>query len=89
MGFAMDHSVRWTIRVSKETDMTVRMFLAQRFMKKSDLAKFVEEAVRGRLFDETVRETRFRNAHISHEEIESAIDEALAAVRAERFGTRR
>jgi Ribbon-helix-helix domain len=85
----MDQSVRWTVRVSKETDVTVRRFLAQRGMKKGDLSKFVEEAVRWRVFDETLRETRACNEHIPPEEIDSAIDEALAAVRAERFGTRR
>ncbi len=85
----MDQPVRWTVRVSKDTDVAVRMLLAQRGLKKGDLAKFIEEAVRWRVFDETLRETRARNAHVPPEEIDSAIDEALAAVRAERFGTRR
>ncbi|MFO1468090.1 MAG: ribbon-helix-helix domain-containing protein [Steroidobacteraceae bacterium] len=85
----MDQPVRWTVRVSKDTDVAVRMLLAQRGLKKGDLARFIEEAVRWRVFDETLRETRARNAHIPAEEMESAIDEALAAVRAERFGTRR
>lgn len=85
----MDQSVRWTVRVSKETDVALRMLLAQRGMKKGDLAKFIEEAVRWRVFDETVAETRARNAAVPAEEIDSAIDEALAAVRAEHFGPRR
>lgn len=69
--------------------MAVRMLLAQRGMKKGDLTKFIEKAVRWRVFDETLRETRVRNAHMPPEAIDSAIDEALAAVRAERFGSRR
>jgi hypothetical protein len=81
----MDRPVRWTVRVSKETDVAVRRFLARRGMKKGELAKFIEEAVRWRVFDETLRETKARNVHIPPEEIDSAIDEALAAVRAERF----
>lgn len=84
----MDQPVRWTVRVSKDTDVAVRMLLAQRGLKKGDLAKFIEEAVRWRVFDETLRDTRARNAHMSPEEIDSAIDEALTAVRAERFGAR-
>jgi Ribbon-helix-helix domain len=40
----MDEPVRWTVRVSKDTDVAVRTFLAQRGMKKGDLAKFIEEA---------------------------------------------
>jgi Ribbon-helix-helix domain len=84
-----DDPVRWTIRVSKDTDIAVRTFLAQRGSKKGDLAKFIEEAVRWRVFDQTVAETKARNAATPADEIDSAIDEALAAVRAERFGSRR
>jgi Ribbon-helix-helix domain len=81
----MDNPVRWTVRVSKETDVAVRTFLAQRGMKKGDLAKFVEEAVRWRVLDQTVAETKARNASASAADIDAAIDEALATVRAERF----
>jgi translation elongation factor EF-G len=81
----MDNPVRWTVRVSRETDVAVRTFLAQRGMKKGDLAKFVEEAVRWRVLDQTVAETKARNASASAAAIDAAIDEALAAVRAERF----
>ena len=58
-------------------------------MKKGDLAKFIEEAVRWRVFDQTVAETKARNAEIPAREINAAIDEALAVVRAEKFGSRR
>jgi len=85
----MDEPVRWTVRVSKDTDVAVRTFLAQRGMKKGDLAKFIEEAVRWRVLDRTVAETKARNAKASVAEIESAIDEALKTVRAERFAQRR
>ena len=85
----MDEPVRWTVRVSKDTDVAVRTFLAQRGMKKGDLAKFIEEAVRWRVLDRTVAETKARNAKVSVAEIESAIDEALKTVRAERFAQRR
>jgi translation elongation factor EF-G len=85
----MDEPVRWTVRVSKDTDVAVRTFLAQRGMKKGDLAKFVEEAVRWRVLDRTVAETKARNAKASVPEIEAAIDEALKTVRVERFAKRR
>lgn len=85
----MDESIRWTVKVSKDTDVAVRTFLAQRGLKKGDLSKFIEDAVRWRVYDETVREARAKNAHVSSKEIEAAIDEAVAAVRAERFGSRR
>ena len=80
----MEDSIRWTIKVSKGTDISLRSYLAQHGMKKGDLSKFVEEAVRWRVLDKTVSEVRERNANVPNEEVEAAIDEALAAVRAER-----
>jgi hypothetical protein len=80
---AMDDPVRWTVKVSKETDIAVRSFLAQRGYKKGDLARFIEDAVRWRVLDKTVAETKAKNAALAPEAIESAIDEALAAVRAQ------
>jgi hypothetical protein len=77
----MDDPVRWTIKVSKETDIAVRSFLAQRGYKKGDLARFIEDAVRWRVLDKTVAEVKVKNAARSPEDIDSAIDEALAAVR--------
>lgn len=85
----MDEPVRWTVRVSRDTDVAVRTFLARRGMKKGDLAKFVEEAVRWRVLDQTVAQTKARNAKTPVADIEAAIDEALHVVRTERFAARR
>ncbi len=41
-------AVRWNIKVSKETDLTLRTYLGAQGMKKGDLSKFIEEAVRFR-----------------------------------------
>jgi hypothetical protein len=57
--------VRWTVRVSKDTDVAVRSFLARRGMRKGDLAKFVEEAVRWRVLDQTLAQTKARNVKSS------------------------
>ncbi len=78
-------SVRWTISVPKETDVSLRTYLAQSGLKKGDLSEFVADAVRWRLFDLNVTEARAKNAAVASEEIDAAIDEALAEVRAERF----
>ena len=80
----MEDSIRWTIKVSKGTDISLRSYLAQHGMKKGDLSKFVEEAVRWRVLDKTAAEVRERNASVMDGEIEAAIDEALAAVRIDR-----
>jgi len=74
-------TTRWTVSVSKETDVTVRSFLAQRGLKKGDLSKFIEEAVKWRVLDQTVAGARSKFADMPPKELERAIDEAVAAVR--------
>jgi hypothetical protein len=59
----------------------VRSFLAQRGLKKSDLSKFIEEAVKWRVLDQTIAETRSKFADLSPDELQGMIDEAVAAVR--------
>jgi hypothetical protein len=43
-----EEAVRWSIKVSKDTDLTLRTFLGAQGAKKGDLSKFIEEAVRSR-----------------------------------------
>ena len=49
-----EEAVRWTITASKETDLTLRTFLGAQGMKKGDLSKFIEEAVRWRVFNRII-----------------------------------
>jgi hypothetical protein len=84
----MDETIRWTVKVSKSTDTSLRSHLAQKGLKKGDLSKFIEEAVRWRVFHQTVEDTKERNTNVPQEELDAAIEEALTAVRAERFGKR-
>jgi hypothetical protein len=76
-----DDTTRWTVSVSKDTDIAVRSFLAQRGMKKGDLSKFIEEAVKWRVFDQTLTEVRSKFADIPPEELETLLGEAVAAAR--------
>lgn len=74
----MSTTVRWNIAVPPELDQSVRMFIAAHGVgRKGDLSRFIEEAVRRRLFEETVREIKAENAKYSAGEIQAAIDEAL------------
>ena len=81
----MADTVRWTLVISKETDITLRTYLERQGMRKDDLSKFVEDAVRWRVLDRTVAETKDANASVPPEEIESAIAEAIQAIRSERL----
>ena len=74
-------TTRWTVSVSKDTDIAVRSFLARRGLKKGDLSKFIEEAVKWRVLDQTMAEARSRFADLQPEELEELIDEAVAAAR--------
>lgn len=76
-----DDTTRWTVSVSKDTDIAVRSFLAQRGMKKGDLSKFIEEAVKWRVLDQTIAAARSRFADIQPGELEALIDEAVTAAR--------
>jgi Ribbon-helix-helix domain len=77
-------AVRWTIKVSKDTDVTLRTYLGSRGMKKGDLSKFIEEAVRWRVLQRTVQDIWERNANADTDEVQRIVDEAVSEVRAER-----
>jgi len=79
----MSEAVRWTIQVSPETDLSLRGFLGAQAMKKGDLSKFVEDAVRWRMLDRTAQAIKDRNQDVSVEMMEVMIDEAVLDVRAE------
>lgn len=81
--------VRWTVKVSKDTDVSLRSFLAQRGTKKGDLSKFIEQAVQKEVFAQTVADVQTRNAKKSDKEIDAAINDALRHVRAELWGKSR
>ena len=74
-------TARWTVSVSRDTDIAVRSFLAQRGMKKGDLSKFIEDAVKWRVLDQTMAEARAGFADLPPDVVETLVDEAVAAVR--------
>jgi hypothetical protein len=59
----------------------VRSFLARRGMKKGDLSKFIEEAVKWRVLDRTMAEAREKFADMPPKDIEALLAEAVAAKR--------
>jgi hypothetical protein len=83
----MKNSVRWSVIVSKETDVSLRTFLAHQGLRKGALSKFVEEAVRWRVLDRAVAEAKAKNANASEAELAEAINDAVSAIRADGFKT--
>lgn len=80
----MEEAVRWNIKVSKETDLTLRTFLGSQGMKKGDLSKFIEDAVRWRVFHRTVQDIKARNADTDPNELQALIDNSVQEVRKDR-----
>lgn len=79
-----EEAVSWNIKVSKETDLTLRRFLGARGMKKSELSRFIEEAVRWRVLHRTVQSIKARNLKADPDELQHIVDEAVHEVRAAR-----
>ena len=75
---------RWKLSVSEETDRAVRTFLARSGGKKGDLSRFVEEAARRRVLDDTVRAVKARAARYDQQVLLDLIDEEVDASRAGR-----
>ena len=73
----MSTTVRWNIAVSTETDRALRVLLAQKGGRKGDLSRFIEDAVRERLFEQTASLIKEENAGYTPEQIDCAVEEAL------------
>jgi hypothetical protein len=78
-------STRWNLVISEQTNLAVRSFLAQRGFKKGDLSSFVEDAVRWRVFDQTLTQAREGFDTLASQESQNLLDEALEHVRAEQL----
>jgi len=75
---------RWNLVIPDKTDRAVRTYLARTGGKKGDLSRGVDEAVRRRVLDLTVRDIKARNAGFDQQEIADLIDEEVASERAPR-----
>jgi len=79
-----ENLTRWTVSVPKEIDTSLRCFLAELGMKKGDISKFIVDAVKWRIFEQTLAEVRSQAADVPPDELQSIIDEAIDAVRGEK-----
>jgi len=77
----MTELARWSLKVSRDTDIALRTLLATRGGKKGDLSRFVEEAVNREVLRETVRDIQVRNADRDPDEIARLVDEETGLVR--------
>jgi hypothetical protein len=74
-------TTRWTVTVSKQTDLALRAFLGNRGMRKGDISKFIEEAVRWRMLNATRAQVQEAFADLSAEEVDDLATQAVSASR--------
>lgn len=77
----MGDGTRWIVSATKETDTNMRTHLAQRGMKKDDISRFIEDAVKWRMLDLTLAEAGTGFADLWADELNDLIEEAIAAAR--------
>lgn len=85
----MAEAARWSLKVSRETDIALRTLLASRGGKKGDLSRFVEDAVNREVLRETVRDIQARNLDADADELARLISEEVGVVRASLDGSGR
>jgi hypothetical protein len=77
-----DTTARWIVSGSKDTDISVRSFLARRGMNKGDLSKFIEDTVKWRVLDQTMAEASTKFSDLAPDALDSLIQQAVMATRA-------
>jgi hypothetical protein len=76
----MDDTVRWSLKVSRETDAALRAHLGRTGGRKGDLSRFVQEAVRAKL--QGWRPVARRGSPAARARARAGLGEALAEIRA-------
>jgi hypothetical protein len=68
--------------------LALRSYLGAQGLKKGALSKFIEDAVKWRLFDQTVNEVRKAFADVPADELHNMIEEAVESIRKEKHRER-
>lgn len=75
----MEDTVRWSLKVARETDQALRAHLGQAGGRKGDLSRFVQEAVRQSL--RLAAKAPARRSSASRVRARAGLAEALAEIR--------
>jgi hypothetical protein len=74
-------TTRWTVTVSKRTDLALRAFLRKRGMRQRDISTFIEEAVQWRMLNATRTQVQAAFADLSAEEVDGLVTDVVSATR--------
>lgn len=80
----MEDDIRWTVKVSRDTDVALRSFLAQRGLRRGGMSKFVERAVRKEVLAQTAAVVKARNQDVPYTRLQAIIDESVSQIRSKR-----
>ena len=73
---------RWNLSIPEETDRMVRSYLARIGLKKGDLSKFVDTAVRAEVLRQTVKAMQAQHADLTEDQAMELANEAVEWARA-------
>jgi hypothetical protein len=85
----MSDLARWSLKVSRDTDIALRTLLATRGGRKGDLSRFVEEAVNREVMRETIKGIQARNHDLGADDVERLIEEEVGEARKAFWSTSR
>ena len=80
----MEEAVRWNIKVSKETDLTLRTFLGSQGMKRATSRNSSKRPFAGACFIAPFRTSRRATPIPIPDELQALIDDAVREVRDDR-----
>ena len=77
----MDESIRWTVKVSPDTDDAVRAYLGRRGRSARARSRLVEEALRAQIFEKSVERVKRITARVRPARLRSIVREAVRFAR--------
>jgi hypothetical protein len=76
--------MRWSIVIGDDTDQALRAFLGRQGGRKGSLSKFVEQAVRDKIFFDTIERVKGNTDGLSETDTQQLIGDAIAWAREDR-----
>jgi hypothetical protein len=77
----MDDVVRWTLKVSSDTDEAVRSYLGRRGRSARALSRLVEDALRAQVFEKSVERVKEMTAGVGAAHLRGVVRQAVRHAR--------
>ena len=77
----MDEGVRWTVKVSPDTDEAVRAYLGRHGRSGRALSRLVEDALRAQIFEKSAERVKGMTAGVSASKLRGIVRQAVRYAR--------